>query len=202
MVTFGIIFYVHNLLMRKDQLSSVHSNGHFRNNFSTSTTLLCEKINCPQFPQMVTFGRIFSTSTTFLCGKTANSRILPLYRIMTWSVIKSHRTRSVSITLTEIEILVSTPQGYATVPRDDALEYGYRMGGPEHMVERHHKTRGDHSTIKLNWEDKNGDSGDQYWEFNHEDEKPKQRNRKRKVRNNHKKKRKTKTMILTTTTNR
>ncbi|GIY85919.1 uncharacterized protein CDAR_311071 [Caerostris darwini] len=69
---------------------------------------------------------------------------------------------------------------YATVPRDDALEYGYRMGGPEHMVERHHKTRGDHSAIKLNWEDKNGDSGDQYWEFNHEDEKPKQRNPKKK----------------------
>ncbi|XP_055931889.1 uncharacterized protein LOC129962175 [Argiope bruennichi] len=72
---------------------------------------------------------------------------------------------------------------YANVPRDDAYEYGYRMGGPEQLVEKHHRTEGERSTIKLNWEDKNGDSGDQYWEFNHnssegEDEKPKKRTQK------------------------
>ncbi|GFQ66711.1 uncharacterized protein TNCT_27181 [Trichonephila clavata] len=67
---------------------------------------------------------------------------------------------------------------YANIPRDDAYEYGYRMGGPEQLVERHHRKQGQRSTIKLNWEDKNGDSGDQYWEFNHdssegEEKKPK-----------------------------
>ncbi|GFU05867.1 uncharacterized protein NPIL_273721, partial [Nephila pilipes] len=67
---------------------------------------------------------------------------------------------------------------YANIPRDDAYEYGYRMGGPEQLVERHHRKQGQTSTIKLNWEDKNGDSGDQYWEFNHdssegEEKKPK-----------------------------
>ncbi|CAL1270861.1 unnamed protein product [Larinioides sclopetarius] len=72
---------------------------------------------------------------------------------------------------------------YANVPQDDAYEYGYRMGGPEQLVEKHHRTEGDRSRIKLNWEDKNGDSGDQYWEFNHsssegEDEKPKKRTQK------------------------
>ncbi|GBL93912.1 hypothetical protein AVEN_76651-1, partial [Araneus ventricosus] len=72
---------------------------------------------------------------------------------------------------------------YANVPQDDAYEHGYRMGGPDQLVEKHHRTEGDRTKIKLNWEDKNGDSGDQYWEFNHsssegEDEKPKKRTQK------------------------
>ncbi|XP_054706698.1 uncharacterized protein LOC129216508 [Uloborus diversus] len=57
---------------------------------------------------------------------------------------------------------------YANVPHAQEFEYGYRVGGPEHTQERHHKTEGKHSTIKLNWKDKNGDFGDQYWEFNHD----------------------------------
>ncbi|KAG8190197.1 hypothetical protein JTE90_011920 [Oedothorax gibbosus] len=58
---------------------------------------------------------------------------------------------------------------YVTNPSKDDYEYGYRVGGPEQTVERHHKRDGIKSTIKLNWEDGNGDSGDQYWEFNHDD---------------------------------
>ena len=41
------------------------------------------------------------------------------------------------------------------------------MGGPEHKRERHHRTIGEQSKIKVNWKDSNGDTGDHYWEFNH-----------------------------------
>ncbi|KFM75377.1 hypothetical protein X975_23208, partial [Stegodyphus mimosarum] len=57
---------------------------------------------------------------------------------------------------------------YANVPKAKSYEYGYRIGGPEHTVERYHKTKGIQSKIKVNWEHENGDSGDQYWEFNHD----------------------------------
>lgn len=58
---------------------------------------------------------------------------------------------------------------YIANPSKDDYEYGYRVGGPDQTLERHHKTEGLRSTVKLNWEDGNGDSGDQYWEFNHDD---------------------------------
>lgn len=57
---------------------------------------------------------------------------------------------------------------YATVPGAKDFEYGYRLGDPEHLTERHHRTKGSHSKIKVNWKDQNGDKGDHYWEFNHD----------------------------------
>lgn len=56
---------------------------------------------------------------------------------------------------------------YANVPAAKAFEFGYRMGGPEHTRERHHRTKGIQSKIKENWEHENGDTGDHYWEYNH-----------------------------------
>lgn len=56
---------------------------------------------------------------------------------------------------------------YANVPGAKTYEFGYRMGGPEHTRERHHRRKGLQSKIKVNWEDGNGDSGDHYWEYNH-----------------------------------